>query len=232
MNIYVYSDESGVFDYIHNKYFVFGGLIIIGDKQKEELEHRYAAIEKILRRKECYKNNREIKANTLSNSDKNNVFRALNNYYKFACVITERRVLKNIWDSKKDKQRYLDFAYKISVKRAFERMIRDKIIEPDTVERVLFYVDEHSTATNGRYELRESLEQEFKFGTYNINYSKYFPPIFKKMKDVNVDFCDSSAPNKKLIRAADIIANKIYYLTVTGKIEKNNIKNIDIEYLP
>ena len=28
MEIYVYSDESGVFDKVHNELFVFGGLIL------------------------------------------------------------------------------------------------------------------------------------------------------------------------------------------------------------
>lgn len=35
MNIYVYSDESGVFDKEHNDYFVFAGLICIGTNEKE-----------------------------------------------------------------------------------------------------------------------------------------------------------------------------------------------------
>lgn len=35
MNIYIYSDESGVFDKKHNNIYVFGGVIIIGSKEKE-----------------------------------------------------------------------------------------------------------------------------------------------------------------------------------------------------
>lgn len=34
MNIFVYSDESGVFDNKHNDFFVFGGLIILGTEEK------------------------------------------------------------------------------------------------------------------------------------------------------------------------------------------------------
>ena len=30
MDLFVYSDESGVFDSAHNKYFVFAGLILLG----------------------------------------------------------------------------------------------------------------------------------------------------------------------------------------------------------
>lgn len=35
MNIYVYSDESGVFDKEHNEYFVFGGLILLEQETKK-----------------------------------------------------------------------------------------------------------------------------------------------------------------------------------------------------
>ena len=35
MNIYIYSDESGVFDKEHNDYFVFGGLIFWEQKTKK-----------------------------------------------------------------------------------------------------------------------------------------------------------------------------------------------------
>ena len=43
MNLYVYSDESGVFDCEHNDYFVFGGVILIGKEQNEEWKYVKAA---------------------------------------------------------------------------------------------------------------------------------------------------------------------------------------------
>ena len=43
MNIYVYSDESGVFDKEHNEYFVFGGLILLGTGDKEIWSRKYGA---------------------------------------------------------------------------------------------------------------------------------------------------------------------------------------------
>ena len=42
MNIYVYSDESGV--------FVFAGLICIGTNEKEIWSRKYSAVEKTLRK--------------------------------------------------------------------------------------------------------------------------------------------------------------------------------------
>lgn len=157
MNIYIYSDESGVFDKVHNDIFVFGGLIILGTLSKEEWSHRYAAAEKAIRTARNLPKEFELKATNLSNKDKGKLFRSLNNCYKFGAVIDQKSVLDRIFESKKDKQRYLDYAYKIGVKRAFENLIRKNVIAPDNIERLYFYIDEHTTATNGYYELKEGL---------------------------------------------------------------------------
>lgn len=231
MNIYVYSDESGVFDKEHNDYFVFGGLILLGTEDKENWSRKYSSVEKILRANKGVAADYELKATQVTNKEKGKLFRALNGCYKFGVVIREKNVLDRIYLSKKDKQRYLDYAYKIAVKRAFENLIQDGTINPDEVERLYFYVDEHTTATNGRYELEEALEQEFKLGTYNYRYDTYYPPIFKKMKDVQLEYCNSES--KLLVRAADIISNKIFYLARNEKRkELRNMQNLNVIYLP
>lgn len=231
MNIYVYSDESGVFDKEHNDYFVFGGLILLGTEDKENWSRKYSSVEKILRANKGVAADYELKATQVTNKEKGKLFRALNGCYKFGVVIREKNVLDRIYLSKKDKQRYLDYAYKIAEKRAFENLVQDGIINPDEVERLYFYVDEHTTATNGRYELEEALEQEFKLGTYNYRYDTYYPPIFKKMKDVQLEYCNSES--KLLVRAADIVANKIFYLARNEKRkELRDIQNLNVIYLP
>ena len=102
---------------------------------------------------------------------------------------------------------------KFRLKGALEHLIDDGVFIPADIERLYFYVDEHSTATNGKYELRETLEQEFKYGTFNTNYSRFFPPIFPDLKDVQLEFCDSSVPNKRLVFV--LLQNK-YTLTNFG----------------
>ena len=181
MNLYVYSDESGVFDKEHNDYFVFGGIICVGTEEKELLSRRYASVEKVLRKNKGVSLEYELKATQVNNAEKGKLFRSLNKSYKFGVIIREQNVLDRIFKSKKDKQRYLDYAYKIAVKKAFEHLIRTGVINPNEIERLYFYVDEHTTATNGRYELEEALEQEFKLGTYNYNYAMYYEPIFKNI---------------------------------------------------
>lgn len=231
MNIYVYSDESGVFDKEHNEYFVFGGLILLGTEEKENWSRKYSSVEKVLRKNKGVDDKYELKATQITNGEKGKLFRSLNGCHKFGVIINEKNVLDRIYQSKKDKQRYLDYAYKIAVKRAFEGLIHDGNINPEEIERIYFYVDEHTTATNGCYELQEALEQEFKLGTYNYRYDTYYPPIFNKMKDVHLEYCNSAS--KLLVRAADIVANKIYFLARNEKSEDiRNIQNMNVIYLP
>lgn len=210
MNIYVYSDESGVFDKVHNEYFVFGGLIFLSKEEKDITSRKYSKAEHDIKSK--YESGQEIKACSVTNKDKGKLYRSLNNNYKFGVVVKQSDVLDSIFSNKKSKQRYLDYVYKIAVKSYLQRMIGERLINPSEVEYIYFFVDEHTTATNGRYELREGLLEEFKFGTYNMKWNKHYPPLFPNLKNLTVDFCDSK--QKILIRAADIVANNIYHKAV------------------
>lgn len=231
MNIYVYSDESGVFDKIHNEYFVFGGLILLGNDDKEKWSRIYSRVEKVLRTNKGVDKDYELKATQVTNKEKANLFRSLNNCYKFAVVVEQSKLLDELFLSKKDKQKFLDYAYNIAVKDAFQNLINKKLVNPDEVERLYFYVDEHTTATNGIYELNDLLEQVYKRGSYNFDYSIYYEPIFKSIKDVHLEYCNSAS--KLLIRAADIVANRVYYLAKNEyKLKLSQINNINIVYLP
>ena len=208
MNIYVYSDESGVFDKKHNRIFVFGGLLFLSKQDKDIASRKYSCAEKTIRETGGYSKDIEIKANTITKHQRGKLFRSLNGIYKFGAVINQSKVLDSIMVDKKTKQRFLDYAFKISLKRLLERLIADGVIVPGDVENIILYVDEHSTSTNGLYELKQSLEEEFKRGTYSHNYTKFFPPIFPNLMDVQLNYCNSNTT--RLVRAADIVANRIY----------------------
>lgn len=230
MHIFVYSDESGVFDKVNNDYFVFAGIICFGKREKDNWTRRYSSVERTLRKSNSLQDI-ELKACILDNKQKGTLFRSLNNYRKFAVIIKQKSVFDSIFKDKKSKQRYLDFAYKIAVKNAFEFAIKNNEIKSTEVTDLHFYVDEHSTATNGRYELRESLEGEFKNGTHNWNYTTYFPPLFENLNSVDVVFCNSK--QHYLVRASDIIANRIYYLSRQNNLVKlQSIKNLNVIWLP
>lgn len=227
MDLYIYSDESGVFDKMHNEIFVFGGLIFIGKEEKDEYSRRYVAAENAIRRGKYLKSD-ELKASKIENNEKGKLYRSLNGAIKFGIIINQKRVLDRIFDNKKDKQRYLDYAYKIGIKRALNKLITEGRISSTAIKDVHVYNDEHTTATNGHYELREGLEQELKNGTYNMQYNRFFPPVFETMGGVELFFCDSGKTT--LVRAADIVANRIYYMAINRNIDK--LEGIYLTTLP
>lgn len=230
MDLYIYSDESGVFDKIHNQYFVFGGIILLSKNDKDICTRKYTHVGRTIRSSFSIPFPTELKATKINNAAKNKLYRSLNQYCKFGVVIKQDELLDRIFKSKKDKQRYLDYAYKIAIKRQFENLIKLNLINPEEVKHLNFFVDEHTTATNGYYELKEGLEQEFKNGTYRYDYNIYYPPIFPNLRQVQLKFCDSSS--NVLVRAADIIANHIYYLAVTGQDPYNQPNNLFVTSLP
>jgi len=229
VNIFVYTDESGVFDKKHEEIYIFGGVIFLDANSKDKAGRKYIGAEKRLRKAHQKYAKGELKACKLSNKHKSSLFRSLNREITFSIVIKQTNVLDRIFDDKKSKQRYLDYAYKIGLKRAFEQLINSKIIKSEEVERLYIFNDEHTTATNGYYELKEALEAEFKTGTYNHNWNKFYPPIFENLQGIKLKYCNSS--KKVHIRMADIIANQAYYLSKSGKINELKQKMIT-HFLP
>lgn len=210
MNIFVYSDESGVFDQKHNQYFVFGGIIFLSKESRDICSRLYKKAEKDIISNGYYSFNDELKAHIITNREKGKLFRSLNNFYKFGVVIKQEKVYPKLFENKKTKQRYLDYAYKMAIKNAFNSLIRAQAIDSAKVENIYFFNDEHTTATNGKYELRESLEEEFKNGVFKFESNIFHKPLFQNLKTLTLEYCDSK--NKTLIRAADIVANRLYFL--------------------
>ena len=106
MNIFVYSDESGVLDKAHNCVFVFGGLLFLSKEEKDIACRKYIHAEKIIRASGGH--GKEIKAATISPKEKGKLFRSLNGFYKFGVVVDQTQVRDSIMSNKKSKQRYLD----------------------------------------------------------------------------------------------------------------------------
>ena len=227
MNIYVYSDESGVFDYLHNEYYVFGGVILLGKDEKDACERKYRKAETSIARR--YSKGIELKASAIKNADRGKLFRSVNQYNKFGVIIKQDRVHKEIFAHKKSKQRYLDYAYKLGVKNALTSMMARQLFTSTDVNNIYVFVDEHTTATDGRYELREGLLQEFKEGTFNMSFQKFYEPIFPGMGTLDLQYCNSA--KKALIRSADIVANRIYHEVISNKTPFVR-DNMFIKYLP
>lgn len=212
MDLYIYSDESGVFDRAHNDYYVYGGLIFCGKEEKDIYNRKYLAAERNIAK--AYAPGLEIKASAIRNKHKLKLYNALKPCTKFCSIVSQSQVNTHIFNDKKSKQRYLDYVYKIALKEALLAMERDNKLKLSHVEKVIIFADEHTTATDGRYELREALLQEFKIGTFNMTFQTFYPPIMPDM--VSVDLNMRNSQKTVLIRAADIVANRVFYYTKRG----------------
>ena len=115
MDIFVYSDESGVFDKSSGKYFVFAGIIFLNKHDKDVCARKYARAEKTIYTSKNIPEEKELKATYLDNGSKSKLYRSLNNVYKFGVVVKLDKILASIFREKKSKQRYQDFAYKSSL---------------------------------------------------------------------------------------------------------------------
>jgi hypothetical protein len=209
MNLFVYSDESGVFDREHNDYYVFGGLIFLSADERDECSRRYSAAEKNVRKSEHFSEKTEVKASSIKQKSRRKLYNVVKGSERFGVIVSQKLLThKGLYSNRKTKQRYLDWVYKMSVRRKFEEMISRGIIEPDDIQSIVFMVDEHSTATDGLYELKESLEKEFKIGMWNFDYMTFHEPLFPKVKIVDLQYRNSSKTT--LVRAADIVANHLF----------------------
>lgn len=101
------------------------------------------------------------------------------------------------------------------MKNALKRLKEIGVLDLDEVENIIVYADEHTTATDAIYELREAIYQELHLGTLNYEHNAFFPPILKNLQSVDLKLCDSK--KYTLVRAADIVANTIYKSEIGGK---------------
>lgn len=216
VDIFVYGDESGVFDKFHHDFFVFGGLVFLGKERKDIAARKFISAEKMIRGQY---GDGELKACRLSNKHRSGLFRSTNGEIRYAFVVDQPKVNEGIFGNKKSKQRFLDYVYKVGLKSVFGRMIKSGILDPMSVGNIHIFFDEHATATDGRYELREAIDMEFRVGTMNFRYNTFHKPIFPKMAGgITLEFKDSKST--PLIRASDIIANRAFYYATNSRIDE------------
>ena len=213
MDIYVYGDESGTFDAVHNDFFTFGGIVCLGREEKDRFIRRYLSIERAIM--PLYPNLPELKASNLKPEHKMSLFRATRGLARFACVIRQNRVDPRIMANKKSRQRFLDFAFKVALKRQLNHLIEIDRLEKGGFRDLVIAFDEHKTATNGRYELGESIAAEFKDGVIAHD-GHFIEPAFPEMGEVKTKFVDSRL--HALVRASDIVANVVLHKAIEGRI--------------
>lgn len=213
MKLFVYADESGTFDNTHNEWFTYGGLVCCGIEPMQEMARRYAGLEKRLRHEyDELSDLGELKAKHLSFSQRKRLYGSISirGVHRFGVVVDQSRVFQSIYDHPHSKQRFVDYALKRAIKAGIKRAMSSDKIPPSSVEFVKVTVDEHTSATNGRYTLEESIDEELRHGAFSSDFSGYMhPPLFPGMRSrIQTHYADSRSST--LVRASDVVANWIY----------------------
>lgn len=210
MNVFLYSDESGVLDPVHHEFYTFGGLVFFSKADCETCARKYIAAERNVRKSENIAPDKEVKASGIRPGNKRKLFAVASAGETFGAVISQRKIDEEaLFENKKTKQRYLDWVYTRTVVQKFRDMIARGVLNPRYVDAVTFEVDEHTTATDGRYELSELLEIELRAGSWDFESFTRRDPILPYVRSVQLRYYNSAS--KTLVRAADIVSNHLYY---------------------
>ena len=214
MKLYVYADESGTFDRVHNNIFVYGGIAVAGDERRQDAIRKYLSIERQIHSSDPgrFGDGGELKAARLSMKERHRLYKATGTMgVRFAAIVDQRRVYESIYDSKQSKQRFLDYALKRAVRSCVEGAFGKGLVRREDINAMSVVVDEHSSSTSGKYNLAASIDEEFRTGMYSFPgpTSTFHEPVFSTdFPKVTVAYVDSRTV--PLVRAADVIANWTY----------------------
>ncbi len=211
-NIYIYMDDSGKM-VSTEKCFSFGGIYFINRENRDNFKRIYSSFINQNKCKFCSnicKVCPEIKSNNTNNKFRRRVINLIKNkegVYSHAITIYNKNISEYIFKDKKSKGRRIDYYQKILIKEIIKNLISKKTINKDEDLKIIINIDEAKTATNGIYNLKESIYEELKYGVVNFNYNASFPPLIKGNLSIEVNYVDSS--KNYLVQASDFLVGHV-----------------------
>lgn len=159
----------------------------------------------------------ELKASKLEAKHKRALFNSIRAYDSVSLVVHIPKVYDCILKDKKSICRYKDYVLKRCVKEKLKQMIHQGRLSASDDVTIHISIDEQLTATNGYYDLRDSIQEELQYGVCNFDYGITHPNVFTGNVRVEIQYCKSE--HNYMIQASDIIANRILTSYITNKPE-------------
>lgn len=215
-------DDSGVFHRnAPSNFFVYAGYVFTNRDSVNDAKRKYINANKKLRI--SLGRSDELKASTLSTKHKRALFNAVREFDSVSATVILDKIYDYILNNKKSICRYKDYVLKRCVKTRLEEMITQERIRSDEQILISIYIDEQLTATNGYYDLRDSIKEELQYGIHNFDYGTHRKALFSDTVEVNIEYCNSS--KNYMIQASDILANRIWTSYVKGDVKLRKINN-------
>lgn len=226
--IHLFIDDSGRLEKNSN-YFVYAGHCFIGDSPKNKAKGQYKKL--VHQIAEANNFEFELKASNLENMNhRSSLYRILQNEISFDVSMKVSNLKEYILADKKSRQRFKDYAIRRVVKKLFQHLITQNLIDPNQDIELHINIDQQGFATNGLYGLGDGVFEELHEGIYNFNYEKFYSPILNADFSVYTRSCVSE--NDYLIQAADILANRVWNSYVHNRLPLRTIPNHIHLWLP
>ena len=226
--IHLFIDDSGRLEKNSN-YFVYAGHCFIGDSPKNKAKGRYKKL--VHQIAEANNFEFELKASNLENMNhRSSLYRILQNEISFDVSMKVSNLKEYILADQKSRQRFKDYAIRRVVKKLFQHLIAQNLIDPNQDIELHINIDQQGFATNGLYGLGDGVFEELHEGIYNFNYGKFYSPILNADFFVYTRSCVSE--NDYLIQAADILANRVWNSYVHNRLPLRTIPNHIHLWLP
>ena len=227
--VYICMDDSGKLSN-YEDCCCYGGVVFLNKKEKDKFITQYRKIVSTIKCLECKQSkencdNRcvEVKNSKIrSSSNRRWIMNYIKKYLIFSCIINNKEINDCILNSKASKGRYLDYAQKMLIKTIFVKLINDRKIDPNKPVKLTMCIDEQTTKSNGYYNLKESIKEEFIHGIINYNYGVVYEAILHSDFDINIYYVDSK--RNYLVQAADFVVG------FSRNIYLNSIKNRDFNF--
>ena len=208
-DIYFFFDDSGVFHRNEpSGFFIYAGFVFTSREELESAKRKYRSANRALKEALGVDSDYELKASVLKNKHKRSLLTSVLEYESLSAVVELSRVYDYIIDNKKSRCRYKDYILKLCIKRKLQDLIQRGILNNDEDIKLQVFIDEQLTATDGYYDLRDSIAEELQHGIINFNYGVVHEKVFSGKVRVDIRYCESK--NNYLIQASDIIANRIW----------------------
>lgn len=222
-DVYFFFDDSGV---LHRNapcnYFIYAGYVFTSRSDLDTAKRKYINANRKIRK--ATGSSGELKAANLTASQKRSLFNSIREYDSVSAAVDISRVYGYILNNKKSICRYKDYVLKLCIKRKLKDLIQSGVLSSSDDVNLHIYIDEQLTATNGYYDLRDSIMEELQHGIVSFNYGTVHPKVFDGEVKVSIEYCESK--NNYLIQASDIIANRIWTSYRANNPElRNNIPN-------
>lgn len=221
-SIYFFFDDSGV---LHRNepsgYFIYAGLVFTNREDLEVAKRKYINANKKL--KKALGADYELKAAVLKPKHKRALLNSVLEYESLSVAVEIKRVYGYIMNNKKSRCRYKDYVLKRCVKQKLQDLIQRGVLCKEDDVHLFINIDEQLTATDGYYDLRDSITEELQHGIINFDYGVTHEKVFTGEVEVDIRYCESK--NNYLIQASDIIANRIWSSYRSGNSKLRELPN-------